>query len=599
MASTRYLCYSEQVLAGRPNEEPPGPRDADVDARRTRALGIATPASAPARRGGRLRRSLRAIAVTAVIVSAAILLFDRATSITPPALAPPAAESVQFDADGVARIGSSSFERRNALWVMHLTGNPQQLGYRQARLSAPIMAAGDFRMLDVFATFVPSAALRSLLTAVVRARYRDVDRGFPPERRAEIFGESIGYGDHGPTFLPPYHRLVFLHALYDIALAFERSPLLGCTAFAAGGDATRNGATPGHTIVARNFDLDLDPWFDIDKAVQLYEPDGKIPFASVAWPGLTGVVTGMNAAGIWVSVNGARAGTPDAAGVPVVFTTRAILENAHTLDEAIALAARDAPMTSHMLLLADGASGESAVVERAPGHTAAVRRAAVTVLTNHYASPAFTDDPKDAYVREHTSTLARDARLRELIARSDGRIDPAAAVTILRDRDAVGDAPLPLGNRNAIDALIATHSVVADLTAGVLWVSEGPHTLGAYRRIDLRARLAGGTPPDEPSGDIAVDPLLTNGMFDRYLLGARLRRAAERDRAHGDTVGAAEDYGRALALRGDDHLAWRDLAATRASLGDSAGARSAWQRVVALAPESPALAAEARAAATR
>src|SRR5204862_293639 len=83
-----------------------------------------------------------------------------------------------------------------------------------------------------------------------------------------------------------------------------------------------------------------------------------------------------NAAGIWVSVNGARAGEFDEHGVPVVFTTRTILEEAHTLDEAIAIASRDAPMASHMLLLADGASDESAVVDRAPGPAPAVRRGA-------------------------------------------------------------------------------------------------------------------------------------------------------------------------------------------------------------------------------
>src|SRR6185369_4141837 len=265
-----------------------------------------------------------------------------------------------------------------------------------------------------------------------------------------------GYGDHGPAFLTPYHRLVFLHALYDIALAFERSPLLGCTAFAVSGEATGGGATPGHTIVGRNFDLDVDPWFDVDKVVQIYEPAGRIPFASIAWPGMTGVVTGMNAAGIWVSVNGARAGTPDPSGVPVVFTTRAILEEAHTLDEALAIATHDLPMTSHMLLLADGASGESAVVERAPDMPAAVRRARTTVVANSYADPRFTADAKDAYVREHTSTLRREARLRALVARAGDTIDPASAVAMLRDRRSADDSPLPLGNHNALDALIAT-----------------------------------------------------------------------------------------------------------------------------------------------
>jgi tetratricopeptide (TPR) repeat protein len=536
---------------------------------------------------------------TALVLVVGSMTFERATRIAPPPLPPPRNEPLRFGDDGVARVGSSSLERRGALWVMHVAGDPVTLGYRHARLTAPIMAAGDLHMLDLFATFVPSAALRAILTAVVRARYTGVDRGFPPARRAEIYGESVAYGDRGPAFLSPYHRLVYLHALYDIALAFERSPLLGCTAFVASGAATRAGTTPGHTIVGRNFDLDVDPWFDVDKAVQIYEPEGRLAFASIAWPGMTGVVTGMNAAGMWVSVNGARAGTADSAGVPVVFTARAILEEAHTLDEAIAIATRDAPMGSHMLLLADGASGESAVVERAPGLVPAVRReAAVTVVANHYATPAFAGDPKDEFVRGHTSTLARAARMRELVARNAGRIDPATAIMILRDRRGVGDALLPLANRNAVDALIATHSVVADLTAGVLWVSEGPHTLGTYRRIDLRARLAaGGAPVDEAAGDVAPDTLLADGTIERQRLGAELRRTAERERAARRLVPAAEEYERALALRDDDHLAWRGLAETRAAAGDVEGARAAWQRVVALAPESPAADGEARRAA--
>lgn len=574
------VCYSHAVAAGASREP--------VDA-------VAAADHHPPR--ARRHRRLRALVVVALLLAGGAVAFDHATRIAPPPVSAPREEALRF-ADGVTWVGPSSLERRGALWVMHLAGDPVQIGYRHARLTAPIMAAGDLHMLDLFATFVPSAALRAMLTAVVRARYREVDRGFPPARRAEIYGESVAYGDRGPAFLTPYHRLVYLHALYDIALAFERSPLLGCTAFVASGEATRAGTTPGHTIVGRNFDLDVDPWFDLDKTVQIVEPTGRIPFASIAWPGMTGVVTGMNAAGVWVSVNGARAGRPDNAGVPVVFTTRAILEEARTLDEAITIATRDAPMTSHILLLADGASGESAVVERAPGLAPAVRRAALTVVANHYATPAFAADPKNTFVREHTSTLAREARLRELVTHAGGGIDPTAAVALLRDRGSVGGVPLPLGNRNAIDALIATHSVVADLTAGVLWVSEGPHTLGAYRRIDLRARLNGTGPPrGEADGDIAADALLADGRFEDQMLGARLRRAAERERAAGHPDDAAEEYDRALALRPDDHLAWRGLAETRAAMGDAAGARAAWQRVVTLAPESPAAAMDARRAA--
>lgn len=520
-----------------------------------------------------------------VVVMVGLVAFDAATAIAPPPLPPPAAQAVTYEGE-TARVGDAYLTRRGRLWVMQLAGDPIDLGYRHARLASPLMAAGDARMLELFAATVPSQTLRAVLSAIVRARHRHLDRGFPAERRAEIFGQSVGYADPYTFVFPTYQRLVYLHALYDIALAFEHSPLLACTAFVAAGPATLD----GHTIVGRNFDFDVDPWFDRDKVVTIVAPAGKIAYAAVGWPGMTGLVTGMNAEGIWISVNGGRAGELDSAGVPVVFTTRTVLESARSLDEAIALIGRDAPMASHILLLADGKTGESAVVERAPGRALGiVRDPSTTVLANHYRTAPLKDDPKDARIRDHTTTLARDARIRELVARARGRIDPPTAVAMLRDRAAVGDAVLPLGNRNALDAMVATHSVVADLTARVLWVSEGPHTLGRYVRIDLGARLRDGerAVAREATGDLAEDPALHDGTWAALELGARIRREAGVARGARRWDAAADLYRRATVLRADDHLAWRGLAETATHLGDTTTARAAWERVSALAPEGP------------
>ena len=46
-----------------------------------------------------------------------------------------------------------------------------------------------------------------------------------------------------------------------------------------------------------------------------------------------------------------------------------------------------------------------------------------------------------------------------------------------------------MGNRNAIDAFICTHSVVMDVSDGVMWVSSGPNTVGSYLRVDVRRML--------------------------------------------------------------------------------------------------------------
>ncbi len=561
-------------------------------ARDDESAAIAPPSPRVRRRWVWMRRGLLA----AVVVTLGAVLFDRATVIAPPALPAPPAEQVTYEG-ATARVGDAYLARRGALWVMQLGGTPATLGYRHARLAGPLMAEGDARMLELFADTVPSRALRAAVSAIVRARYRRLDRSFPPDRRAEIFGESVGYADPFTHVFPTYQRLVYLHALYDIALAFEHSPLLACTAFVASGPATVGGDASGHTIVGRNFDFDVDPWFDDDKIVEIVAGRDKIPFASVAWPGMTGVVTGMNAEGIWVSVNGGRAGELDSAGVPVVFTTRAVLEDARSIDEAIAIIEHDAPMASHILLLADGKTGESAVVERAPARALGiVRDPSVTVLANHYRTTPLRDDPKDARIRDLTTTLARDARMRELVAARHGAIDPGAAAAILRDRRGAGGAPLPLGSRNALDAVVATHSVIADATAGVLWVSEGPHTFGRYVRIDLPARLREGerAAVAEAAGDVPEDPALRDGTWARFEFGARLRRDARAAVAAGHLEAALDLYRRATALRPDDHLAWRGLAdaAERADARDLA--RAAWQRVLALSPEGPAAERNAR-----
>ena len=72
----------------------------------------------------------------------------------------------------------------------------------------------------------------------------------------------------------------------------------------------------GHTILARNFDFEAGSVFDDGKVVFLVRQEGKIPFASVAWPGLIGVLSGMNAKGLSVVVHGGRARDTRAATPP-------------------------------------------------------------------------------------------------------------------------------------------------------------------------------------------------------------------------------------------------------------------------------------------
>ena len=57
--------------------------------------------------------------------------------------------------------------------------------------------------------------------------------------------------------------------------------------------------------------------------------------------------------------------------------------------------------------------------------------------------------------------------------------------------------------------MIATHSVVADVTEGILWVSRGRHQLGVYDAYGIDRF---GDPIADP---IPADPALTDGEYER------------------------------------------------------------------------------------
>ncbi len=242
-------------------------------------------------------------------------------------------------------------------------------------------------------------------------------------------------------------------------------------------------------MLLRAFDFEIDI-FDRKKAVFFVEETEKIPFASVAWPGLVGVVSGMNREGVAVVVHGGRAGETRTEGEPVVHALRRVLATARTTDEGAPRALRARPAReSH--LDPDRRSrarwfASSACQER---RNHVVPLGAADAVTNHFVGPAATD-PKNLAVRDGTSTVPRKRRADELVAQHTAPLDAAGAVALLRDRRGEGGRELPLGDRRAIDALIATHGVVMDTGRRVLWVSEAPHLLGRFVAFDLRQTLA-------------------------------------------------------------------------------------------------------------
>lgn len=388
--------------------------------------------------------------------------------------------------------GRSAVRRRGGLLEVHLRGTPEEIGQAQSLLLHDEMIETERVVWRLFEQNVPSALVRRLLLDVVPLRYRELDLDLAPERRRELQAGALSFTpDPFATRLPGYQRSVYLAALYDIALGHEESPLVGCTTFTLG-----PGATGGAPLLGRAFDFEVDELFDRGKAVFLVQEEGRIPFASVAWPGLVGVVSGMNAEGLTLVVHGARAGEVRTRGEPVVHELRRVLGAARDAGDALRALEATEPLVSHVVVVLD-AAGSAWVIERVPGARDAARRLPERAVTTNHLEGPHRDDPRNLRVRDGTSTLARRARGEELLGALRATAGPADALALLRDRAAPGGAPLPAGDRRAIDAGIATHAIVAEPRARRLWVSAGPHLDGPLVAFELPSLFAGGVDAED------------------------------------------------------------------------------------------------------
>jgi isopenicillin-N N-acyltransferase-like protein len=147
----------------------------------------------------------------------------------------------------------------------------------------------------------------------------------------------------------------------------------------------------GGPLFGRNFDFPPFGVLDRYGVVFVVKPHEKRAFVSVSYPGLMGVISGMNDAGLCVATldvyeSGDGSSHFDPLGVPLTLVFRQILEECTTVDEAEALLKRTHATTQANLAVCD--RDTAAVFEITPKQVAR-RNAAKAALpcTNHFRMP--------------------------------------------------------------------------------------------------------------------------------------------------------------------------------------------------------------------
>ncbi|WP_278354338.1 C45 family autoproteolytic acyltransferase/hydolase [Chryseobacterium gleum] len=396
----------------------------------------------------------------------------------------------------VNRVNDSTFsynqnyltKNKQQLWELYIKGNPLQLGYNNGALTQNLMQRQEEIFFSKVEGFVPSKFKQRLLRGFLKWYNRKMYLNVREDYQAELYGLSQYSSDHYDFIAPKYLRSLYLHGAHDIGHAMQDLAMVGCTSLAVWNENTED----GDLLIGRNFDFYVGDDFAKNKLVEFVQPEEGIPYMSVSWPGMIGVVSGMNKEGITVTINAGKSKIPLTAKTPISLVTREILQYAKNIDEAIAIAKKRKVFVSESILVGSAADKNAVIIEVSPKNFGVykVQNTSRVLCTNHFQSEAYKDDKRNQKHIEESHSKYRYEKLQELL-REEKKITPEKMASILRNRSGLNDEPIGYGNEKALNQLLAHHTVIFSPQKRLVWVSSNPYQLGEFVCYDLNEIFSG------------------------------------------------------------------------------------------------------------
>jgi isopenicillin-N N-acyltransferase-like protein len=420
-----------------------------------------------------------------LLLTGFILYVMITASIDPPKIS--SADKITLDkvvqSDGLVTMGNNWFRKsESGLYEVYVEGDAYTRGVALGSLTSDLVHYQEEVFTKQLYHFVPSKIYRKVLTYLIGWFNRDLESSVIQEYKEEIYGVSQSASDEFNDIASPYQRMLNYHGAHDIGHALQNMSLVGCTSFAVWGSKTKDSTL----LIGRNFDFYVGDDFARDKIVAFYKPSDGYPFMMVTFGGMTGVLSGMNAEGLTVTLNAAKSEIPKSSATPVSLVAREILQYASTIQEAYAIAAKRKVFVSESFLIGSASDMRAAIIEKSTEvqDSVVVGQAERIVSTNHFQSPAL---GKTSLNEEHMQTSAsvyRYKRVEELLD-SKETVGVEDIVDILRDQRGLKHTNIGMANEKAINQLVAHHSIVFDPIHKKVWVSTSPWQLGKFVCYDL------------------------------------------------------------------------------------------------------------------
>lgn len=408
-------------------------------------------------------------------------------------------------------------KNKQQLWELYIKGNPLQLGYNNGALTQDLMQKQEAIFFSKVEGFVPSKFKQKLLRGFLKWYNRKMYLNVREDYQAELYGLSR-YSSNQYNFIAPrYLRSLYLHGAHDIGHAMQDLAMVGCSSLAVWNENTED----GDLLIGRNFDFYVGDDFAKNKLIEFVEPEEGIPYMSVSWPGMIGVVSGMNKEGITVTINAGKSKIPLTAKTPISLVTREILQYAKNIDEAITIAEKRKVFVSESILVGSANDKKAVIIEVSPTNFGVfkVQNSSSIFCTNHFQSEAYKNDRKNQKHIVESHSEYRYEKLQELF-QGNKKLNPEKMASILRDRSGLKGEKIGYGNEKAINQLLAHHAVIFSPQKKLVWVSSNPYQLGEFVCYDLnkifsKDRLVSGELAASQF-NIAKDPFVDSEEFENY-----------------------------------------------------------------------------------
>lgn len=437
----------------------------------------------------------------------------------------PDVKQYSLDVPKVNKINDSTFsfnqnyltKNKQQIWELYIQGNPLQLGYNNGALTQNLMQKQEEIFFSKIEGFVPSKFKQNLLRGFLKWYNRKMYLNVRENFQAEIYGMSQYSSDKYNFIAPKFLRSMYLHGAHDIGHAMQDLMMVGCTSLAVWNENTED----GDLLIGRNFDFYVGDDFAKNKVIEFVQPEEGIPYLSVTWAGMIGVVSGMNKEGITVTINAGKSKIPLTAKTPISLVTREILQYARTIDEAIAIAKKRKVFVSESILVGSANDKNAVIIEVSPDNFGVykVKNTSRVFCTNHFQSEAYKNDKRNLKHIAESHSEYRYEKLKELLAENK-KLNPEKMAAILRDKSGLKGEKIGFGNEKAINQLIAHHAVIFSPQKKLVWVSANPYQLGEFVCYDLNEifsdkRLKSGAFAKSEL-NIPKDPFLDSPEFKNY-----------------------------------------------------------------------------------